>query len=316
MPDPVKISDLPVANQITSGDILPIVDSGLTQTRRCTAAQIAAIGGGPPGAGTVVTESLASGAVTYAKIQNVAGDRVLGRTAGPSSVVQEIPCTAFARTLLAAADSNAARVLINDTPTFSGNMTVNGNVSVTGSLSAQGGITGQVQAGDGTASAPSYSFSNDTNTGLARLNGNDSLSLVTGGVQRLRVENDGSLRSHVAGGTDLLPHYGCRAFASFHFYGAGDDRGPSPTSAHWGNVTSVQRSSEGYYLVNFATLMPDTNYAVVASANYSAWASGDPMFDDLYISTPKGLLTSGFRILNGSHNNTLLDCYVYVAVFR
>jgi hypothetical protein len=316
MPDPVKISDLPVASIVLGGDILPVVDSGYTQTRRCTAAQIAAIGGGPPGAGTVTAASLASGAVTYAKIQNVTGDRVLGKTAGASGVVEEIPCTTFARTLLAAADSNAARVLINDTPTFSGNMTVNGNVSVTGSISASGGITGQVQAGDGTASAPSYSFAADTNTGLARLNGADSLSLVTGGVQRLRVEADGSMRSHVYGDTALLPHFGCRAFAAFHSYGASDERGPTPATTQQGNVSSISRTSVGYHLVNFATPMPDTNYAVVSSANYSAWASGDPMFDDLYVATPKGLLTTGFRILTGNVSNTLLDCYVYFAIFR
>lgn len=309
MADPVKISELPVASSVAGGDILPVVDSGLTQTRRCTAAQIAQIGGGPPGDGTVTEGKLASGAVTYPKIQNVTGDRVLGRTSGSSGVVQEIPCTTFARTLLAAADGNAARSLINDTPTFTGTVTVNGNVNVSGSLSAAGGITGQVQAGDGTAAAPSYSFSGDTNTGIARLGGGDSLSLVTGGVERLRVGNDGMLASHVSGGTTLLPHFGCRAFAHFHFFGGGLD--PSK----WGNVTSISRFNVGHYGINFVTPMPDASYVVAGSCNANIWSGAG--YDDQWIMSPKQLYAEWASVMTGDNNNEgRWDTYCLVAIFR
>ena len=67
MPDAVKISELPIRAAALPGDILPVVDADLTATQRVTAGQIAAIGGGPPGAGTVVESSLADRAVTPRK---------------------------------------------------------------------------------------------------------------------------------------------------------------------------------------------------------------------------------------------------------
>lgn len=309
MADPVKISELPSISSVQPNDILPIVDAALTQTSKATASQIAAIGGGPPGDGTVTEGKLASGAVTYPKIQNVTGDRVLGRTSGSSGVVQEIPCTTFARTLLAAADGNAARTLINDTPTFTGTVTVNGAMNVSGLITASGGFAGQVQAGDGTAEAPSYSFSGDTNTGIARLGGGDSLSLVTGGVERIRLGNDGMLASHVRGGTTLLPHYGCRAFAHFHFFGGGLD--PSK----WGNVTSISRFNVGHYGVNFITPMPDANYVVAGSCNANIWEGAG--YDDQWIMSPKQLYPATATLMTGDNNNEgRWDTYCLVAIFR
>jgi hypothetical protein len=305
MADPVKISDLPAISSVQPNDILPVVDSALTQTSKCTASQIAAIGGGPPGDGTVTTAKIASSAVTYAKIQNVTSDKVLGRTSGSSGVVQEITCTSFARTLLAAADSNAARGLINDTPTFTGTVTANGNVVVTGTVTA----AGQVLTGDGTAAAPSYSFTGDANTGIARLGGGDSLSLVTGGVERLRVGSTGALSSHVAGGTTLLPHFGCRAFAAFHFFGGGED--PSK----WGNVSSVSRYNVGHYGVNFITPMPDAGYTIVGSCNANIWSGTG--YDDQWILSPKQLYAGYATLMTGDNNNEgRWDTYAYVAIFR
>jgi hypothetical protein len=270
MADPVKISELPAISSVQANDIIPIVDAALTQTSKATAAQIAAIGGGPPGDGTVTEGKLANGAVTYPKIQNVVGDRVLGRTSGASGVVQEIPCTSFARSLLAAADGNAARGLINDTPTFTGTVTANGNVVVTGTVTA----AGQVLTGDGTATAPSYSFSGDTNTGIARLGGADTLSLVTNGTERLRVLADGHIGSQPQttaviassyANSGLLPAFMCRAWvqAESNFMHAS------------ANVTSITRQSAGVYFINFIVPMqrggsPTTAYSVVGSTNSQA----------------------------------------------
>jgi hypothetical protein len=61
---------------------------------------------------TVATAEIADDAVTYAKIQNVtATDRVLGRSTSGAGNVEEIICTAFARSLLATADAAAHRAL-------------------------------------------------------------------------------------------------------------------------------------------------------------------------------------------------------------
>jgi len=53
---------------------------------------------------------------------------------------------------------------------------------------------GQVQISAGSASAPGIAFSGDTNTGLAQLGGADTASLVTAGVERVRVDANGGLR--------------------------------------------------------------------------------------------------------------------------
>lgn len=219
MADPVKISELPPLASVQPNDILPVVDSALTQTSRCTAQQISAIGGGPPGDNTVSTVKLQDGAVTYQKIQNVAGDRLLGRNGTTSGVTQEVPCTGFARTLLAAADGDAARALLNDSATFTGTVTVNGALAVNGNAS----ITGTSEV-----------------NGLATFRGGLSAPLPSGGVS--------------------YPLFGARAFVSFN--------GFNLAIYSSGNVTSVGRSvhAAGRYRINFATTMPDSNYAILLTA--------------------------------------------------
>jgi hypothetical protein len=73
-----------------------------------------------PADSTVSTAKIADDAVTYAKIQNVsATDRLLGRSSAGAGDVEEITCSAFARTLLAAADSATARTTLSVQPTAS-----------------------------------------------------------------------------------------------------------------------------------------------------------------------------------------------------
>lgn len=64
-------------------------------------------------AGQVVGSMIATGAVTYDKIQNVsATDRLLGRSTAGAGDVEEITCTAFARSLLDDANATAARATL------------------------------------------------------------------------------------------------------------------------------------------------------------------------------------------------------------
>lgn len=59
---------------------------------------------------SVDTSSIANGAVTYAKIQNVsATDRLLGRSTAGAGVVEEITCTAFGRSIIDDADAATVR---------------------------------------------------------------------------------------------------------------------------------------------------------------------------------------------------------------
>lgn len=311
MAESVKISELPVRAAAFPDDIVPVVDAAETQTATVTAKQIAELG---PADGGVTTAKLANGAVTYAKMQGVAGDKILGRSDSNTGVVQEVTCTPYARTILSSADANAARQALGAlastvAPTFTGPVTVTGDIAITGAATVTGGIAGQVRASEGTNSSPSYSFSSDTNTGLAQLGGGDTLSIVTGGVERLRVTSNGSLLSPITGGTDLLPHYGCRAFAQFHFFGGGLD------SSKWGNVTSVSRYNVGHYGVNFTTPMPDALYSLVGTCNANIWSG--PGYDDQWILSPKQLYPATATLMTGDNNNEgRWDTYVCVAVFR
>jgi hypothetical protein len=63
--------------------------------------------------GTGATWTIDNSAVTYAKLQNVsATDRLLGRSSAGAGVVQEIACTAFARSLLDDTDAATSRTTL------------------------------------------------------------------------------------------------------------------------------------------------------------------------------------------------------------
>jgi len=81
--------------------------------------------------GTGTTLTIDNDAVSYAKIQNVTNDRLLGRQAGTSGDIEEIPCTAAARTVLDDTTVAAMRTTLG-VPTITGTATVTvGNVEPT-----------------------------------------------------------------------------------------------------------------------------------------------------------------------------------------
>jgi len=73
-----------------------------------------------PTDGSVTTAKIANDAVTYAKLQNVsATDRLLGRSSAGAGDVEEIPCSAFGRSLIDDVDAAAARTTLSVQPTAS-----------------------------------------------------------------------------------------------------------------------------------------------------------------------------------------------------
>lgn len=264
----VKISELPVRNSVVGTDLVPVVDAAETQTSTVTAAQIAAIGGGPPGDLTVTTAKIVDKAVTYQKIQDTTTNNiVLGRSSTGGGTVEEILCTPYARTILAAPDSTTALAAIGglqsaNNPTFTGTVTVNGNLTATGTITATTGFAGIIRASESLESAPAISFSSDTDTGIRR-GGPNALGLVTGGLTRVTVA-DASVSFFVPlvnippGTSSLLTMFACRAWANY--YG----RSPAVMRGN-GGFTSISRIATGRYSFQFNFVMPDANYAVVCN---------------------------------------------------
>jgi hypothetical protein len=295
MADPVKISELPTLSSVQPNDILPIVDAALTQTSKCTASQIAAIGGGPPGDGMVTTAKLAAGAATAEKIGFTGPNKMVTRTAAGAGGGVEVDCTPFGRSLIAAANGNDARTLINDSSTFS-------SLSVTGQANV-----GSVSAQPGSVSAPAYTFAGDPNTGISQLAGADTLSIVTNGVERARYTTAGRL-TPLMGTTDFRPAYDCRAFARLNI-------GTSTIGSSHGFSSVAFTSYAGSVAVlNFATPMPDNNYAAVCGSIRHPALVGDSV-----ISTTQIMLgarvpeVTGFYPYDGSF---WPSSHISIAVFR
>jgi len=198
MPESVKISELPVMSSVQPNDILPVVDAAVTQTGRATAAQIAAIGGGPPGDNTVSTAKIVNGAVTAPKVGFSATDKIVGRASAGAGNGEEIPCTAYARGLLATADATAAQLYLNalqstNNPTF----------------------TGQVKFADGDATAPSITNTGNTNTGIFFPLQN-AVGVALEGQEFVRFLSDGTTLSRTyttSNPSFLLPQFSVRAWA-------------------------------------------------------------------------------------------------------
>jgi hypothetical protein len=81
----------------------------------------------------------------------------------------------------------------------------------------------------------------------------DYLAITTSGVLKFD-----------SGYGSAAPAYGCRAWVNFNGTGADNT---NQTIRASGNVASVYKTSTGNYTVNFATAMPDANYAVTVISN-------------------------------------------------
>ena len=124
-------------------------------------------------------------------------------------------------------------------------------------------------------------------------------------VTRFNVAGDGQLSAVVPGGSTLYPGFLCRAWVNFNGTTA------SPSTRGSGNVSSVTKNNTGDYTINFATPLPDANYAVVTSGGNksSGYSTGINT-----ITTPTASL---IRILNSYPGVGVLDeAYCYVGIFR
>jgi hypothetical protein len=130
---------------------------------------------------------------------------------------------------------------------------VDGNILTTGSIDAGTQFLGQ--ASD-TVSAPSYSWTGDTNCGIYRPAA-DTIGLVTAGVERARVTSAGLFQFNSGYGS-VATAFGCRAWVNFNGTGTVAIRAS-------GNVSSITDDGLGLFTVNFTTAMPDVNYSVTGA---------------------------------------------------
>ena len=121
-----------------------------------------------------------------------------------------------------------------------------------------GGITNAQLAGSIATSKLAEVIDDDTMT-----TGVSSTSLASSESIKAYVDSNGITQT-----TGTAPYFGCRAFGIFN----GQNSAPiTPQSS--GNVSSIVRTSNGYFEVSFTTPMADANYSVVVTGNHHATVS-------------------------------------------
>lgn len=134
-------------------------------------------------------------------------------------------------------------------------------------------VTGGAQTVEfsaGSASAPSVTFTGDTNTGIYSP-GADRIGFAEGGAQVGEFDASGNFKFNSGYGS-VATAYGCRAWVNFNGTG-------TPAIRASGNVSSITDVSTGVFTINFTNAMPDTNYA---------WAGivGTPLAVNGYVIIP------------------------------
>jgi hypothetical protein len=220
---------------------------------------------------SVTTSKIAPGAVTASRVTLVPAD--IGAAPAshthPSTAISD--STSAGRALLTGADAAAQRTSLG--------LGTMAQATATDYLARAGGtMTGQLVATAGTAAAPGVAISGDTNTGIAQAGGADTLGVVTGGVERVRVGSDSSLSAAAVGDTNntLRPAGFVRAWARFNATGT------SPiTPIRSFNVTSVTRVVAGVFNINLTSPLSSNNGVAVASGVSSDTATDLGTFNNM-----------------------------------
>ena len=126
-----------------------------------------------------------------------------------------------------------------------------GNVNLTGNLSTTTITTNTLSSTTGNVTVTS-------NVSVVGLQTSSNVSIAG----KTLIDSTGRQFSVIDNGTTLFEEYKCRAWVNFDgLTGSGN------TIRGSGNVSSVTRTGTGQYTVAFATALPDTNYAPLASGN-------------------------------------------------
>jgi hypothetical protein len=232
--------------------------------------------------------------------------------------------------------------------TCSGTLTSSGTLAVTGGLTLDGaaGTSGQALVSAGTSNTPTWStlgtiasqnanavaITGGTITGITDLtvadggtgastitansvilgNGASTLSgnLVAPSTSGNILTSNGTTWTSAAAPSGITtttgsaPYYGARAFVNFNGTGTVAIRASS-------NVSSITDNGTGDYTVNFTTAMPDANYTVNVSADYSDPSSS---WNTVFItSIATGSMRMSQLVFGGGNVDSSIEC---VSIFR
>lgn len=209
MPESVKISQLPVASSVQGTDLIPVVKMvGATpaETNRATAAQIAAVGGGPPGVNTVTNQHVADSGLQARKLGFTATDRIAYSSTNTDTVegqtryrCTETTLTAYARELLSKVDAASAWTHLAANPNYSG----------------------PIRVPPGSPTNPTYTFTGANNSGLFLVD--DSVCISANGQMLYMFSSNRDMYSLQAGSPAgaLSPAIPFRAYVIFNKNAAG-----------------------------------------------------------------------------------------------
>jgi hypothetical protein len=160
----------------------------------------------------------------------------------------------------------------------------------------------------GAVGTPSLTTSGDTNTGIF-FSTTDTIDFAEGGVATGQFDSSGNFKFNSGYGS-VATAYGCRAWVNFNGTGVVAIRED-------GNVTSITDNGTGDYTINFTTAMPDVNYAVSGTTQFST-ADNTGGVDLNIRRIANAILSSSVRVITyGSSSETSFDCLVVTtAVFR
>ena len=128
---------------------------------------------------------------------------------------------------------------------------------------------------------------------------------------KFSINSNGQMYTTIDGFSGIYATYGCRAWVNFD----GSTASPS-TRRGSGNVSSVTKNGTGDYTLNFASAMPDANYAVVFGCGSTS--TGSPNAIGTIYNTAGALTTTTARIWIGASNSAAVQDWTQItcAVFR
>jgi len=168
-------------------------------------------------------------------------------------------------------------------------------------------VTGGAQTVEfaaGSASAPSVTFTGDTNTGIYSP-GADRIGFTESGTQVGEFDASGNFKFNSGYGS-VATAFGCRAWVNFNGSGT---VGTNQTINGSGNVATVLKNATGDYTVTFINPMSDANYACVVTGT-GQFRVGSPR--------TSGNITAGsVRVITMNETGALADSNpVSVVIFR